>query len=89
MSDLEEKCFMKLFCHILVPFLGLFSDSHMDYEIERDKSRAGEPSLAEMTGKAIQVLQNNKQGFFLLVEGKCLCKVKVNNFSVMWGWRQC
>ena len=41
----------------------------MQYELERDKSGKGEPSLAELTKKAIQVLQTNDNGFFLLVEG--------------------
>ncbi|KAK3599101.1 hypothetical protein CHS0354_016358 [Potamilus streckersoni] len=49
--------------------LGLFEPSHMQYELERDKSGNGEPSLAEMTQKAIQILQKNEKGFFLFVEG--------------------
>ena len=48
---------------------GLFSDDHMDYEIDRDTSLEGEPGLGDMTRKAIQILQNNHNGFFLLVEG--------------------
>ena len=50
-------------------FVGLFEQDHMQYELERDKSGKGEPSLAELTKKAIQVLQKNDNGFFLLVEG--------------------
>ncbi|OWF46723.1 alkaline phosphatase, tissue-nonspecific isozyme-like [Mizuhopecten yessoensis] len=49
--------------------LGLFESSHMQYEHSRNKGPDGEPSLAEMTQKAIQVLDNNPMGFFLLVEG--------------------
>ncbi|KAK3599103.1 hypothetical protein CHS0354_016360 [Potamilus streckersoni] len=49
--------------------LGLFEPSHMQYELERDKSGNGEPSIAEMTQKAIQILQKNEKGFFLFVEG--------------------
>lgn len=50
--------------------LGLFEPSHMHYEVDRlSHDKAGEPSLAEMTGKAIEILQNNHQGFFLMVEG--------------------
>ncbi|XP_060071407.1 alkaline phosphatase-like [Ylistrum balloti] len=53
--------------------LGLFEADHMQYEVDREDpayETAGEPSLAEMTGKAIQILQRNtKKGFFLLVEG--------------------
>ncbi|GFN96475.1 alkaline phosphatase [Plakobranchus ocellatus] len=47
--------------------LGLFSQDHMMYEIGRNKEK--EPSLAEMTAKAVQILKKNKNGFFLLVEG--------------------
>ncbi|XP_060066465.1 alkaline phosphatase-like [Ylistrum balloti] len=49
--------------------LGLFAPSHMQYELERDNGPLGEPSLAEMTSKAIKILQKNDKGFFLLVEG--------------------
>ncbi|MCB1809020.1 MAG: alkaline phosphatase [Candidatus Competibacteraceae bacterium] len=49
--------------------LGLFNRSHMAYEADRAKDKGGEPSLAEMTEKAIQTLQKNPEGFFLLVEG--------------------
>ena len=41
----------------------------MAYEVDRANDVAGEPSLAEMTEKAIQILQKNDKGFFLLVEG--------------------
>lgn len=49
--------------------LGLFEPSHMQYNYDRPKDAAGEPSLSEMTAKAIDVLSNNKKGFFLMVEG--------------------
>ena len=49
--------------------LALFEPDHMKYEIERPADAAGEPSLAEMTTKAISVLKKNPKGFFLLVEG--------------------
>ncbi|ELT91520.1 hypothetical protein CAPTEDRAFT_172073 [Capitella teleta] len=49
--------------------LGLFEYSHMKYESERSMEENGEPSLAEMVQKAIQVMQANEKGFFLLVEG--------------------
>ena len=47
--------------------VGLFTSSHMAYDIDRDASK--EPSLAEMTGKAIDLLGQNPKGFFLMVEG--------------------
>lgn len=47
--------------------LGLFEPSHMRYEADRRAS--DEPSLAEMTAKAIGILRNNRKGFYLMVEG--------------------
>ena len=49
---------------------GLFESSHMEYEYRRDSGPSGEPSLAEMTKKAIEILSRNDNGFFLLVEGE-------------------
>ena len=46
---------------------ALFSESEMDYDFDRNETV--EPSLAEMTGKAIRILSKNKKGFFLMVEG--------------------
>jgi alkaline phosphatase len=48
--------------------LGLFNESHMQYEADRANDIAGEPSVAEMTAKAIDILDNNDEGFFLMVE---------------------
>ena len=47
---------------------GLFNESHMQYEADRANDIAGEPSLTEMTTKAIDILDNNKNGYFLMVE---------------------
>jgi len=44
----------------------LFDKSHLDYHLEKN---AKHPTLAEMTRKAIQVLQKSDTGFFLFVEG--------------------
>ncbi|GFY49481.1 alkaline phosphatase, tissue-nonspecific isozyme [Trichonephila inaurata madagascariensis] len=49
--------------------LGLFNYGHMAYEVDRDKGPDGEPSLAEMTKKAIEILRKNPRGYFLMVEG--------------------
>ncbi len=48
--------------------LGLFSRSHLAYSLAR-KPDTTEPTLAEMTAKAIDLLGENPEGFFLLVEG--------------------
>lgn len=49
--------------------LGLFNASHMAFEADRSGDAFGEPSLAEMTRKAIEILRQDKDGFFLMVEG--------------------
>lgn len=48
--------------------LGLFERSHMEYEFDRASDTGGEPSLTEMTTKAIDVLAKNRNGYFLHVE---------------------
>ncbi|KAJ2790956.1 vacuolar alkaline phosphatase [Coemansia linderi] len=58
-----------------LPLLGLFTDSHMSYEIDRDA--AEEPSLTEMTQKALDMLHTATTahntsavpGFFIMIEG--------------------
>lgn len=49
--------------------LALFNRDHMKYELDRKQDPAGEPSLAEMTRKAIDILSRNRKGYFLMVEG--------------------
>lgn len=44
---------------------GLFESSHMKYEEDRGSD---EPSIAEMTSKAIDILSNNQEGYMLMVE---------------------
>ncbi|EDY82603.1 alkaline phosphatase family protein, putative [Verrucomicrobiia bacterium DG1235] len=48
--------------------LGLFESSHMRYEADRGGDGAEEPSLSEMTQKAIEILSQRDEGFFLMVE---------------------
>lgn len=50
-------------------YLGLFAYSHMDFEADRESTPTGDPSLADMTRTAINILQKNPKGFFLFVEG--------------------
>jgi len=49
--------------------LGLFSSSEMAYELDRVNQKLDEPSLSQMTEKALDVLSSNAKGFFLMVEG--------------------
>lgn len=48
--------------------LGLFNSSHMQYEADRKNDKSGEPSLTEMTVKTIDLLSQDKEGYFMLVE---------------------
>jgi len=53
------------------PAIGLFAQNHMDYDAVRDPAK--QPSLTEMTRKAIDLLAPHAgkqgKGFFLVVEG--------------------
>ncbi|KAJ1730988.1 vacuolar alkaline phosphatase [Coemansia biformis] len=55
----------------VLPLLGTFASSHMDYEIDRDASQ--QPSLAEMAEKALATLdaatKGASAGFLLVIEG--------------------
>ena len=46
---------------------ALFADRELPYDLDRDASRI--PSLEEMTRKALDLLSQNENGFFLMVEG--------------------
>lgn len=48
-------------------FPGLFQDSHMEFHMHADPKT--QPTLEEMTEKAIAVLNKEKNGYFLFVEG--------------------
>ncbi|CAB4422863.1 unnamed protein product [Rhizophagus irregularis] len=54
-----------------LPLLGLFTLDNMSYEIDRDPTQ--EPSLKEMSEKALKFLEaataNSDKGFFLMIEG--------------------
>jgi len=51
-----------------MPVLGLFERSHMEYEFDRPTDFGGEPSLTQMTTKAIELLETSDTGYFLMVE---------------------
>lgn len=48
---------------------GSFAPSALAYDFDRQATNNNEPSLAEMTKKAIDTLSQNEKGFFLFVEG--------------------
>ena len=51
------------------PVWGMFDGSHLAPDIDRDDLHPSQPSLAEMTEKAIELLSADREGFFLMVEG--------------------
>lgn len=48
---------------------AMFAGSHMTAELDRKELAPNDPSLADMTAKAIELLSANPKGFFLMVEG--------------------
>jgi alkaline phosphatase len=48
---------------------GLFSSSHLAHTTDRHRFGPEEPTLAEMTAKAIEILSRRDTGFFLMIEG--------------------
>lgn len=50
------------------PLLGLFAASHMDYALQRAEPGNGQPSLVDMTVKALELLAAGDAGYFLMVE---------------------
>ena len=49
--------------------LGLFNEGYMNFKSDRQILESKEPSLKEMTEKAIDILSKGEQGFFLMAEG--------------------
>lgn len=62
LSEFEAK--------LTMPVIGLFAEQHMSYEIDRiHQNPVQEPSLPEMTIKALDLLKENDNPFFMLIEG--------------------
>ncbi|XP_034484254.1 membrane-bound alkaline phosphatase [Drosophila innubila] len=61
--------------------LGLFSKSHLHYHLEQlADPENSEPTLEEMTEKAIEMLEQEKKGYFLFVEGG---KIDISHHDTM------
>lgn len=58
---------MKVNTNLTDKIFGLFADSHMEYKLLANAET--QPTLKEMTAKALEVLRRNEKGFLLLVEG--------------------
>ncbi|KAM0264942.1 hypothetical protein ACHAQJ_000458 [Trichoderma viride] len=58
---------------VKLPFLGLFAERDVPFEIDRQKQNDVYPSLSEMATAALRALEkateNSDKGFFLMIEG--------------------
>jgi alkaline phosphatase len=61
----NDETFMALTAPGNGPVLALFESSHMQYAHDR----TGEPTQAEMTAAAIEALEQNEGGYYLMSEG--------------------
>ena len=50
----------------------MFEPSHMQYELDRENDTGGEPALADMVERGINILNKNENGYFLFVESTCV-----------------
>ena len=53
---------------IQIPVIAVLAWDRLSFEIDRDP--AVQPSLAEMTSKALDLLARQNKGFFVMVEGE-------------------
>ena len=49
------------------PSKGIFANAHVPYEYAKREQNLDIPTLSDMTSRAIEVLQQGEEGFFLLV----------------------
>ncbi|XP_046660963.1 alkaline phosphatase, tissue-nonspecific isozyme-like [Homalodisca vitripennis] len=61
--------------------LGLFQPYHMLYHLEEGNNE--QPTLTEMTEVAIRMLQKNKRGYYLFVEGGKIDQAHHKNYARM------
>jgi len=48
--------------------MGLFADSHLQYEADRRANPGSQPSLSKMVKTGVEILSNDANGFLLIVE---------------------
>lgn len=59
---------------------GLYQDDHMLYHLETNET-TNQPTLEEMTRKAIEFLSRNDQGYFIFIEGGRIDLAHHDNFA--------
>ena len=56
----------------------VLSETRDDYfRLDVDKKKSKEPTLAEMTAKAVELLEGSEKGFVLFVESALIDKVTI------------
>lgn len=78
-SDFKSSFSPSLLSSSLFP--GLFEPKDMRFEVFRNDTR--DPSIVEMTEKAIQILSKNPKGYFLFVEDEYQVHIKTT-FKEWW-----
>lgn len=72
-NDRAEFDALKQGTEAKLPLLGLFADTDIPYEIDRQRQNEVYPSLEEMSRTALTALseatKDSEQGFFLMIEG--------------------
>ncbi len=76
-SNRDEFLQAKNGSNVTFPSLGLFSRSHMAYEVDRNKT--AEPSLTEMAIAALNALKKAGKPFFIMIEGARIDHAAHNN----------
>ncbi|MFJ7738240.1 alkaline phosphatase [Lysinibacillus sp. NPDC097287] len=61
---------------------GSFALGALAFDFDRKATAINQPTLAEMTGKAIETLKKDKDGFFLFVEGSKVDWAAHNNDTI-------
>uniref|UniRef100_A0A1L8EB66 Alkaline phosphatase n=1 Tax=Haematobia irritans TaxID=7368 RepID=A0A1L8EB66_HAEIR len=61
---------------------GLYQDDHMLYHLETNET-TNQPTLEEMTRKAIEFLSRNDQGYFIFIEGGRIDLAHHQNYARM------
>ncbi|MGE6377160.1 alkaline phosphatase [Peribacillus muralis] len=71
--------------HETKKILGLFHPTYMNFKLDKEVMNSQEPSLPEMTAKAIQTLSQGDKGFFLMSEGARIDSMEhAADFTGIW-----
>lgn len=63
--------------------MGLFQNDHLLYHLQDLEQVSGQPTLEQMTRKAIEYMSQNEQGYFLFIEGGRIDHAHHDNYARM------